>query len=123
MTSSVYNKYSRYVHGGRTEVGATGLEWWDRRPINVDPNIDELYQIEKTTEGRVDLISSRYYGTPKYWWVICQANNILDPHSELLEGEFIYMIHPSRIEHVLSGKQGGFSSKRKYLAQSTSIIV
>ena len=30
-------------------------------------------------EDRLDIISTSFYGTPKYWWVIAMANNIIDP--------------------------------------------
>ena len=30
-------------------------------------------------ENRLDIISNKYYGTPRYWWVIALANEIIDP--------------------------------------------
>lgn len=30
-------------------------------------------------EGRLDIIANQYYNTPRFWWVIALANNIIDP--------------------------------------------
>ena len=30
-------------------------------------------------ENRLDIISMSIYGTPRYWWVIALANDIIDP--------------------------------------------
>tara|TARA_R110002167_G_scaffold245177_1_gene450590 strand:+ start:404 stop:604 length:201 start_codon:yes stop_codon:yes gene_type:complete len=40
-------------------------------------------------EGRPDLISNDVYGTPGYWWLVCTANNIIDPFEELKAGNTI----------------------------------
>jgi len=40
-------------------------------------------------EGRPDLISYEVYGIVDYWWVICAANNIIDPFEQLLAGKQI----------------------------------
>jgi hypothetical protein len=39
--------------------------------------------------GRPDLISNFAYGTPDYWWVICLANDIIDPMEQLVAGKQI----------------------------------
>ena len=40
---------------------------------------DMYYQVQKTDEGRLDIISNNNYQSPIYWWVIAMANNIVDP--------------------------------------------
>ena len=40
-------------------------------------------------EGRPDLISNSIYNTPDLWWLICAANNIIDPFEELISGKKI----------------------------------
>jgi len=40
-------------------------------------------------EGRPDLISHQVYGIVDYWWVICAANNIIDPFEQLIAGKQI----------------------------------
>jgi hypothetical protein len=41
---------------------------------------DTVYHVvEANQEGRLDIISNIYYGTPAYFWAIADANNIIDP--------------------------------------------
>ena len=41
---------------------------------------DTIYHVvEAHQEGRLDIISNIYYGTPAYFWAIAGANNIIDP--------------------------------------------
>jgi len=40
-------------------------------------------------EFRADLISFSVYGTVNLWWVICSANAIIDPTTELVAGKQI----------------------------------
>lgn len=40
---------------------------------------DEYIVVKDTEADRLDVLSSRFYGTPKYWWAIAYANYIIDP--------------------------------------------
>lgn len=40
---------------------------------------DIIHEVKPGEEGRLDLISYKYYNTPGLYWVICYANNIDDP--------------------------------------------
>lgn len=40
---------------------------------------DKFYTVEANHENRLDLISNEVYGTPRLWWVIAYASNIVDP--------------------------------------------
>ena len=42
---------------------------------NVERTRQDLYILSKETD-RLDLLSHKYYGTPKYWWVIALANKL-----------------------------------------------
>ena len=43
-------------------------------------NSDTIYHVvEANQEGRLDIISNIYFGTPSYFWAIAAANNIIDP--------------------------------------------
>lgn len=48
-----------------------------------------LSKIPAEMEFRPDLISYAAYGTEKLWWLICTANSIVDPHTELYAGKLI----------------------------------
>jgi len=42
---------------------------------NVKRNQQDLYILSKETD-RLDLLSQKYYSTPKFWWVIALANKL-----------------------------------------------
>jgi len=111
-TNSTLVRTSRYVSGGVTEVNASALEWWERTvfPVNDD---DTSYVVEKKFEGRLDLITAVYLSEPRYWWIVAQYNNILDPYTEVKEGVVIYIPSLERVKLILSGKIGGVSSTRE----------
>lgn len=111
-SNSVYNKLSRYVHGGNTEIGDLGLEWWDRRNIPTDPT-DHLFTVDYFHAGRLDLIATIFYGEPRWWWIIAQVNNILDIQQEVFEGRQLAVPAKDRLMIIMNGKTGGFTSTRE----------
>ena len=60
------------------ETGKIYHETWFQKFINKS-NADEYFIVTKIEEDRLDIISYKYYNTPKYWWVIAMANDIIDP--------------------------------------------
>jgi hypothetical protein len=110
--NSVLIRNSRYVSGGETEVGLNTIEHWERAvfPVNKD---DTSYVVEKKFVGRLDLITAVFLTEPRYWWVVAQYNNILDPYSEIIEGRVLYIPTLDRVKLLLSGKTGGVPSTRE----------
>jgi hypothetical protein len=110
--NSTLVKNSRYVSGGETEVGLNTIEHWERLvfPVNND---DTSYVVEKKFVGRLDLITAVFLVEPRYWWVVAQYNNILDPYSEIVEGRVLYIPTLDRVKTILSGKTGGVVSTRE----------
>lgn len=94
--SSLDNKYSRYVQGGTTSTNRIGLDWWERRILPKDPS-DIIYYVENIYANRIDLISTIFYGDPRYWWVIAQYNDIIDPHSEISPGRKLVIPTKTRV--------------------------
>lgn len=45
--------------------------------------------IPASMEYRPDMIANAAYGTVNLWWVICTANHIIDPNTELVAGKEI----------------------------------
>ena len=112
--NSIYEKNSRYVHGGTTEVSSTFLEYWNRRKIPVS-DTDTTYTIEELYEGRPDLLAAVMYGDSRLWWVILQYNAILDPITEFVQGRELVLPTKDRMfDEILIGKIGGIGSKRKH---------
>jgi hypothetical protein len=110
--NSVLIKNSRYVSGGETEVGLNTIEHWERAvfPVNSD---DISYVVEKKFVGRLDLITALLLVEPRYWWVVAQYNNILDPYGEIVEGRILYIPTLDRVKTLLAGKTGGVQSTRE----------
>lgn len=75
-----YENNSRYqrVRTLKDEKGNVYHENWIKRGIDTSAS-DSYYTVTMVEENRLDIISSSYYGTPRYWWVIAIANNIIDP--------------------------------------------
>jgi hypothetical protein len=110
--NSTLIRTSRYVSGGTSEVNNTAIEWWDRAQLQVN-NDDRTYVVEKRFEGRLDLITALFLGEPRYWWVVAQYNNVLDPYDEIVEGAILYIPTLERVKDLLNGKLGGVSSTRE----------
>lgn len=111
LKSSVENKTSRYVLGGKTEVSPGFLEWWNKSLLPNDPT-DLIYILEKKFEQRPDLLAHSLYGDPYLWWVICQYNTILDFNTEFVEGVILRIPTQNRVLALISpNKTGGIPTK------------
>ena len=51
----------------------------------------KISSIPVSMEFRPDLIADAAYGNKNLWWLICTANNILDPNTELVAGKQIFI--------------------------------
>jgi hypothetical protein len=120
-TNSLYNKYSRYVGGGTTEVANNMIEWWERGILPRDAT-DIVYTVENFYTGRPDLIANVFYNEPRYGWVICQYNNIIDPFGEIVAGRILLIPTMARLPLLLLTKQGGVNSTREQVNLISPII-
>lgn len=41
----------------------------------IEPREDDIYVVTNVTD-RLDMLSYKYYQTPRYWWVLAMVNNI-----------------------------------------------
>ena len=71
---SRYKDLSRLVN----ENGDSYIETPNKVTIK-ESNKDSFYTVEPGLEGRMDLISNKFYGTPFLWWVIAEVNHISNP--------------------------------------------
>lgn len=76
------NKFSRYrnLNVFIDDVGDEYLETYSGYEIPITSG-DKYHQIETGEEGRLDLIAYKYYGHPMLYWIIAEANEIIDPLS------------------------------------------
>lgn len=70
-----YDGVSVEIEGVRQKVIVFGL----MVSAVVPDSSDILYTVPQAGEGRMDLISQQFYGTPELWWVVALVNNLLDP--------------------------------------------
>lgn len=71
-------------------VDSDGKEYYESQDDIVIPerDNDRLHQVELSEQGRLDLISYRYYNTTHLWWVIAKASDIYNP-LEVKEGDIL----------------------------------
>ena len=50
--------------------------------------LDDIY-VATQTGDRLDLLANQYYGSPAYWWIIANANNIHDGKLGLKDGTIL----------------------------------
>lgn len=110
--NSTLVRNSRYVSGGATEVNVRAIEWWERIQFTSNQD-DSTYIVEKKFVGRLDLITTLFLGEPRYWWIVAQYNNILDPYDEITEGRILYIPSIDQVKLILVGKVGGVESTRE----------
>ena len=77
------------THRGKNIREVISSPVWERFINNLDDTPSKVALIPAGLEGSPDLISNSVYGTPDYWWVICAANNIIDPFEQLTAGKQI----------------------------------
>lgn len=74
-----YSKLSRYrILRVVNDESDRYLETYN--DVKVPESEGDVYHVVlKKEEGRLDIISNNYYGTPAYWWAIALANGFIDP--------------------------------------------
>ena len=75
-----YTSASRYLDSVivyYTDLKRLSIETYKRQPITLSQN-DKFLVIGKGYEYRPDLISSKVYGFPDYWWRIMETNGMND---------------------------------------------
>lgn len=81
LNPRVYKDVSRYKNVRTIQDKDTAKIYHETVNQYKIPEKDDesTYIVGIETENRLDLVSYRSYSTPKYWWVIALANNIIDP--------------------------------------------
>lgn len=81
LSPKQYTNACRYKNLRRIQDSETKNiyhETWFQKIIDKS-NEDEYFTVSIAEEGRLDIIANKYYNTPRFWWVIALANNIIDP--------------------------------------------
>lgn len=80
LSPRIYKEVSRYknVRQITEDDGKTHHETVNQNFIDSSTQ-DAVFIVDIETTNRLDIVSQYCYSTPKYWWVIAQANYIIDP--------------------------------------------
>jgi len=88
--TKIFKQTSRYKHTNIYEGpdGSFYFGIWKVPTIEENP-YDTFYTVKFSEARRLEKIAFMKYGNVNLWWVLALANNILDPFSELSEGQVI----------------------------------
>ena len=71
--------YNEVKHRNKSVLTVVNNEDYDNLLKRIEYLQVEVGYVPAGYEGRPDLISNVFYGTPNYWWLLCQINNVTDP--------------------------------------------
>ena len=79
---------SRYLNNETKKTGEVKTVYKTKRLKKIPIKNDDIY-VASQTGDRLDLLSNQYYGSPAYWWIIANANNIHDGKLGLKDGTIL----------------------------------
>jgi len=87
MAQVQYSSRSPYSETNQVLQNPGYLDIWEPKFI-VSSDGDEIFVVTGQYVHRPDLIATRFYGTPEFWWVFISRNVdiIKDPIYDLVEG-------------------------------------
>lgn len=71
--------------------GTRRREWalWVSDPAIRKTQDFQVHIVRDSDIGRLDALSTLYYGTPSYWWFIADANDLIDTFSGMSVGQVL----------------------------------
>ena len=79
---------SRYLSNKTKKTPDGKTVYKSKRLKNIPLKNDDIY-VATQTGDRLDLLANQYYGSPAYWWIIANANNIHDGKLGLKDGTIL----------------------------------
>ncbi len=79
---------SRYLSNPKKKTPDGKEVFKSKRLKSIPLKNDDIY-VATQTGDRLDLLSNQYYGSPAYWWIIANANNIHDGKLGLKDGTIL----------------------------------
>ena len=95
--TSRYNLIRLYVNQENRMVQET----WDRLPLADQPE-DNYHEVIAPEAHRPDLLALAYYGDLNLYWVIAQANQMIDPFAETTVGTKLRIPNPTYVFQLLT---------------------
>ena len=93
-SQSRYAKYGARVrfHKGKPYNDlVSSKQWTNFITTGLERATYKITQVPVSMEFRPDLLADAAYGNKNLWWLICTANNIVDPNTELKAGKQIFI--------------------------------
>lgn len=88
----VYSEDINHMQKGMLEVDLKSL---------FQTNEDVMYEIPKEQEYRPDLISQKFYGNPKLYWILVYVNQFGNSPEDFKEGTVIRIPHYNRVVEII----------------------
>ena len=79
---------SRYLNNDTIKTPDGKTVYKSKRLKKIPLSNDDTY-VATQTGDRLDLLANQYYGSPAYWWIIANANNIHDGKLGLKDGTIL----------------------------------
>tara|TARA_R100000479_G_C6356354_1_gene191239 strand:- start:462 stop:758 length:297 start_codon:yes stop_codon:yes gene_type:complete len=79
---------SRYLNNDTKKAPDGKTVYKSKRLKKIPLSNDDIY-VASQTGDRLDLLANQYYGSPAYWWIIANANNIHDGKLGLKDGTIL----------------------------------
>lgn len=86
ITSRNRYKHSNLLLLADDKLIPATLNQWD---MLIVPKNSNSFVVTAAEENRIDLIATKVYGSAGLYWVICYANNIADPLTEITVGRLL----------------------------------
>jgi hypothetical protein len=83
------------------DVSGTTVFGLRREVIPPDPS-DRIITITQQLQSRLDLLSGEIYGTVNLWWILAEANQMVDPWTEVSAGTKLRVPLKDRVFAILS---------------------
>ena len=88
---SQFNSKIRYHRGKPYNDLVSSKIWKTYITEGLESYKFKVATIPASMEYRPDLISNAAYGSTSLWWLVCTANGIMDPSTELKAGKQILL--------------------------------
>lgn len=88
----------------RDENNVEYLDWFG--DIKFDSSVftdNEEYTVQP--EDTVFKIASRFYGSERYFWVVCRSNVIFNPFQKLVPGDKLILISSKTFQQAILGQE------------------
>jgi hypothetical protein len=106
MPTLALSNYSRYKDTAvYADADATRFALWEPPAEFTDPALGwQIHRVAQNEVGFLDMLAAQYYGQgfEQMWWVIAQANALLDPEREMYPGMVLVIPPRAAVQQFLA---------------------